>query len=81
MRWIVALGAGLAAVALIGVTWNQRADELCRKGAPATAGDYSVRWEWNELAYECDYPAAGSEAKRVGLLDAFHGDGRRRHGR
>lgn len=81
MRWILTLGAAAAAVVLIGVTWNQRADELCRKDAPGRASGYSVRWEWNEFAYVCDYRATGVRPKRVGIIDAFHGEDSRRHRR
>jgi hypothetical protein len=81
VRWILGFGAAVAAVVLIGVTWNQRADELCRKDAPQTSTGYSVRWEWNEFAYVCDYRATGARPKRVGILDAFHGEDSRRHRR
>ena len=44
------------------------------------ARDYSVTWEWNEFAYVCDYRVPSVQPQRVGIIDAFHGDERRRHG-
>lgn len=78
--WTLSLSVALAAVTLIGVAWNQRADDLCREEAPETARGYSVSWEWDELAYVCDYRLPHEQQKRIGIIDAFHGEGRR-HGR
>lgn len=79
MKWILFVSVALAAVILVGVTWNQRADDLCRKDAPPAANGYSVSWEWGEFAYVCDYRSRSEQPKRIGITDAFHGD-RRRHG-
>lgn len=80
MRWILSLAVALVAVVLIGVTWNQKAKDLCRRDAPQTGTGYSVTWEWDEFAYVCDYRTASAQPKnRIGIIDAFHGDGRRRH--
>jgi len=79
-RWsrvVLSLAAVLAAVLAAGVAWNQRADDLCREDAPTTADGYTVSWDWGELAYVCDYGMSREEPKRIGLIDAFHGDGRR----
>ena len=69
----------LVTVVLIGVTWNDRADHICRRQAPSTASGYSITWEWSEFAYVCDYRTPDKQAKRVGIIEAFHGEGRRRH--
>jgi hypothetical protein len=82
--FLLALIVGLVAVAAVvsvGVTWSDKAKNVCREKAPATASDYSVRWEWREFAYMCDYGAPEAEQRRVGIIDAFHGDGARRHRR
>jgi hypothetical protein len=82
-RWsvVVLFSSVVALVVMISVslTWNDRADEICRDQAPRTASDYSSTWEWAELAYVCDYRAPGENPRRVGIIDAFHGEGRRRH--
>jgi hypothetical protein len=78
VKWILSVAVALAAAILIGVTWKQRADDLCRNDAP-TASGYSVSWEWSELAYVCDYRSRSQQPKRIGITDAFHGD-RPRHG-
>ena len=70
---------GLVAVGLTIVTWNQRAEDICRKQAPQTAGGYSVTWEWDEFAYVCDYRAPAELSRRVGITDAFHSSGSQRH--
>ena len=81
LAWsVLSLSVALAAAALIGVTWSQRADHLCREDTPETARGYSVSWDWEEFAYVCEYRLPGEQAKRIGILDAFHGDDRRRHG-
>ena len=82
-RWsliLAALVALIGAAALVGVSWKDRADDICRKEAPATGGRYTMAWNWDELAYVCDYQAPSEPERRVGVIDAFHGDGRR-HGR
>lgn len=82
LRSLVVLSStivGLVAVGLVGRMWNQRADDICREQAPRTAGGYSATWEWAEFAYVCDYRAPSEGQRRVGIIDAFHGDGRRRH--
>lgn len=75
---VVGLGA-IAAVAAVGLAWNGKADDVCREQAPATADGYTVRWEWGELAYVCDYAGPEPDPRRVGIVEAFHGDGRNRH--
>ena len=83
VRWSLVLMSSavvvLVAVGLIGVTWNDRADDVCRDQAPRTASGYSVTWEWSEFAYVCDYRTPTRQTKRVGIIDAFHGEERRRH--
>jgi hypothetical protein len=69
----------LLAVGVIGIAWSDRANDVCREQAPASANGYSVNWEWSEAAYVCNYRAPNAETKRVGIIDAFHGEGRRRH--
>jgi hypothetical protein len=69
----------LLAVGLISVTWNQRAEDICREQAPRTAGGYSVTWEWDDFAYVCDYRAPAEPTRRVGITDAFHSGGSQRH--
>jgi hypothetical protein len=69
----------LLAVGVIGVAWSDRANDVCREQAPARATGYSVTWDWSEAAYVCNYRAPNVETKRVGIIDAFHGEGRRRH--
>ena len=81
-RWLpaaLAVCLAIGAVAVISLTWKNRADEICREDAPAAAADPSVVWEWNELAYVCDYGVPTEQPKRIGVIDAFHGDDRRRH--
>lgn len=83
VRWSVVLVpstlVALVVVGLIGVTWNDRADDVCREQAPRTATGYFVTWEWSEAAYVCDYRTPDRQTKRVGIIDAFHGEGRRPH--
>jgi hypothetical protein len=77
---IVSTGfVALAGAVLVGVAWKDRANDVCREQAPATATGYSVAWKWTDAAYVCSYRAPGPETKRVGLIEAFHGEGRRRH--
>jgi hypothetical protein len=82
VRWILALVSSgvvaLLAVGLVGVAWNQRAEDVCRENAPRASG-YSVKWEWGEFAYVCDYRASTEPSRRVGIVDAFHGGGSQRH--
>lgn len=83
MRWfLVVLSASivaLVAVGFIGLTWNDRADDICREQAPRTASAYSITWEWDEFAYVCDYRAPAEPSRRVGIVDAFHSGGSQRH--
>jgi hypothetical protein len=82
-RWtliVASLVAATGAAALVGVRWNDRADDICRKEASATGSSYTMAWNWDEFAYVCDYQAPSEPERRVGVIDAFHGDGRR-HGR
>jgi hypothetical protein len=82
-RWslvAVSLVAALGAAALVGVSWEGRADDICRKEAPAAGSGFTTAWSWDEFAYVCDYDAPSEPQRRVGVIDAFHGDGRR-HGR
>jgi hypothetical protein len=67
----------LVAVGFTGVAWNHRADDICREKAPRTASGYTVRWEWGELAYVCDYAAAGEDTRRVGITEVFRHPGPR----
>lgn len=69
----------LVAVGLVGITWNQRAEDICREQAPETTGDYSITWEWSEFAYVCDYREPTEPPRRVGIVDAFHSGGSQRH--
>jgi hypothetical protein len=69
----------LVAVIAVSLSWNDRADDICREQAPPTASDYSSSWDWAELAYVCDYRAPRENPRRVGIIDAFHGEGSRRH--
>lgn len=75
----MSLAIAVAAVGLVGLNWEDRAEDICREEAPRTARDYSVKWEWDEFAYVCDYRSRGVRPKRVGIVDAFHGDDRRPH--
>jgi hypothetical protein len=82
-RWsliVASLVAALGAAGLVGVSWKDRADDICRKEAPATGRGYTMAWSWDEFAYVCDYQAPSEPERRVGVIDAFHGDDRR-HGR
>jgi hypothetical protein len=82
-RWFLlaaSLAIAVAAVALAGISWKERADDICRKDVPAMAGGYTIEWKWDELAYVCDYQAPAKPPRRVGVLDAFHSGGQR-HGR
>lgn len=47
--------------------------------APPTASGFSTTWEWSEFAYVCDYRTPDKEAKRIGIIEAFHGERSRRH--
>lgn len=68
------------AAVVVGFTWNDRADDLCREEATRSAGGYSVTWEWAEFAYVCDYGAPGKRTRRVGITDVFdHPGPSRRH--
>ena len=67
------------AVAAVGIAWSDRAEDVCRDEAAQSAGGYSVAWEWSEVAYVCNYRARNAPPKRVGIIDAFHGEGRRPH--
>jgi hypothetical protein len=71
----VTVGAAVA----VSLAWNDRAEDVCRNEAPQSAGGHSVTWEWSEFAYVCDYRARDEQPRRVGIIDAFHGEGRRRH--
>lgn len=75
------LAATAAVVVALALTWESKADSICREKAPGQESDYSVRWEWAELAYVCDYSGGEVERQRVGIIDAFHGDGTQRHRR
>lgn len=74
------LVVAVAAVALGAVSWQDRANDICREDAPATGGGYTIEWTWDEFAYVCDYQAPAEPRRRVGVLDAFHRGDRRRHG-
>ena len=80
-RWLLAvlsLSIVAAAIAIVAIAWNQRADDLCADAPQAVRG-YSVKWGWSEFAYMCDYELPNAQTIRVGVVDAFHGEGRRRH--
>jgi hypothetical protein len=77
---VTSLGAALLVVVLVGLAWKGRAEDICEEKAPQSAGGYSLTWEWAEFSYACDYHAPRAQTRRVGVIDAFHGDGRRRHG-
>jgi hypothetical protein len=83
VRWsIVVMSATIVAVVAaiaVSITWNERAEDVCREEAPQSAGGYSVTWEWTDFAYVCDYRAPDAQPKRVGIIEAFHGDRGRRH--
>lgn len=83
MRWsLVVLSVGtvaLVAVVSVSLSWNDRADDSCGEQASRTASGYSITWEWAEFAYVCDYRAPDKQPRRVGIIEAFHGDGSRRH--
>jgi hypothetical protein len=76
---VVSLSVALAAVGVMGLSWNDRADDICREQAPPTASDYSITWEWDEFAYICDYRVPSEPPRRIGVIDAFHGGGSQRH--
>ena len=82
-RWsLVGLSVStVVAVAVVsaGFIWSDRANDICREEAPPTATRHSATWEWAELAYVCDYREPTEQPRRVGVIDAFHGDGSRRH--
>jgi hypothetical protein len=81
-RWsliVASLVAAVVALVLIGVSWKGRADDICREKAPRTQSSYTIAWKWNEFAYVCDYRAPSEPVRRVGVIDAFHSDGRKRH--
>jgi hypothetical protein len=69
----------VGAVVAVNLAWNDRAEDICREEAPQSAGGYSVTWEWADFAYVCDYGAPDEQPRRVGIIDAFHRDGSRRH--
>ncbi len=82
-RWAVPAASfvvAVAGVAIGGVSWRDRADDICQEDAPARGSDYAIEWKWDEFAYVCDYRAPAEPPRRVGVLDAFH-SGNRRHGR
>lgn len=79
MVWALAVVATIAVVIAIGVAWNERAETLCREDAPPGASGYTVRWELGELAYVCDYRMPTREPRRIGIVDAFHGERRGPH--
>jgi hypothetical protein len=70
---IVALGAA----GFIGLSWNHRADDICREEAPPKASGYSITWDWAEFAYVCDYRAPSAGTRRVGVTDVFRHPGPR----
>jgi hypothetical protein len=69
---------GLAVVAVV-AAWNDRAADVCEKNKPTSASNYTLEWEISEFAYVCKYGLSETPDKRVGIVDAFHGEGRR-HG-
>ena len=82
--WLLGVLVGLvavAAVAAVGLSWDDRAEKICREKAPAGARGHSAQWEWKDFAYVCDYGTPEAEPRRVGIIDAFHGDRAQRHRR
>jgi hypothetical protein len=83
LRWTLAAVAAVAVTALgavsVGAAWDDRARDVCRDEAPLGSTGYSTRWQWGQFAYVCDYRGTGGEQRRVGLVDAFHGEEARRH--
>jgi hypothetical protein len=77
--WILSVSAALAAGGLIGVAWNERAADICREQA-GVSSDGDVAWEWEDFAFVCEDSAPGEQPKRVGVVDAFHGEKGPRHG-
>lgn len=79
-RWTVALIAaaalGVLAVTVVAVTWKDRATAVCEKNKPTSVADYTVEWETNEFAFVCKYESPETPDRRVGIVDAFHGEGR-----
>lgn len=83
-RWSLlaaSLVVALAVLSLIGLSWRGRADDICREKAPKNGSSYTIAWTWDEFAYVCDYRAPGEPLRRVGVIDAFHSGGSKRHGR
>ena len=76
----LSLTVALAAMGLIGLNWRDRADDICRKEAPAPGSSYTMTWKWDEFAYVCDYRAPTEPLRRVSVIDAFHSGGPQRHG-
>jgi hypothetical protein len=70
----------LAAVAVLGAalvaanaTWSDRAEDICAEQAPRGAA-FSMSWEWKEAAYVCTYRNVEAKPRRVGVIEALHGD-------
>ena len=82
LRWLalaVSLVVVALAVGLLAVSWEDRADDVCREKAPSTGSSYTLAWKWDEFAYVCDYQSPSEPPRRVGVIDAFHSGGRQRH--
>ncbi len=82
-RWslvVASVVVALSAVALVAVSWKDRADDICGREASEAGSRYTMEWQWDEFAYVCDYDAPSEPERRVGVIDAFHENGRR-HGR
>jgi hypothetical protein len=82
VRWflvVLSVAVALAVVGVIGLTWESRAEDICREQAPRTTSEYSVTWDWDGFAYVCDYREPSEQPKRIGILDAFHSGDSRRH--
>ena len=82
-RWILTAASlllALGTVGMIGAGWKDRANEICGKEAPRSGGDFTLSWQWDQIAYVCDYRAPDEPPRSVSVLDAFHSDGSR-HGR
>lgn len=52
----------------IDVVWNYGAEDVCREKAPSGTTGYSITWQWDQLAYVCDYD--GAAERRVGFTEA-----------
>jgi hypothetical protein len=82
-RWtlsvIAAAVVGGLVVVAVATAWSDRATDVCEKNKPASVSEFKVEWETSGFAYVCKYESSEAPDKRVSIVDAFHGEGRR-HG-